>query len=202
MRVCTAFAMSLLVSTATYAAIIPGLWATGVDASGTVLPAGLSDPHWTVLETGNPAVVTGQLNPSWLGPNTTSNWIWQRQNGSPTNVNRTFRLQFSLDGLDPTSARISGRWSSDNSTIAILINGVNSGVPQNGPSAFSFYRPFTITSGFVPGLNTLDFVVNDFGQIAGLRVDQISGAANVPTPASALMLPIGALWACRRRRCA
>jgi hypothetical protein len=52
------------------------------------------------------------------------------------------------------------------------------------------------------GLNTLDFVVNDFGQIAGLRVDQLSGTANVPTPASVAVLPIGALWACRRRRCA
>lgn len=67
--------------------------------------------------------------------------------------------------------------------------------------------PFTINSGFVQGINTLDFVVQDVGSISGFRVGEISGTAqpkgtnppSVPEPASALgILAVGFLGASSR----
>ena len=60
------------------------------------------------------------------------------------------------------------------------------------------FVPFSINSGFVAGLNTLDFVVEDVGVISGFRVAEISGTASpVPEPltilGSATALGFGAL---------
>jgi hypothetical protein len=176
---------------------IPGLFATGVDDDGNALSSGQIDTHYTILETGTNAVV---VTPSgaWLPNSPTSMWIWETVSGQPTNVTRTFRLTFDLAGLDHTTAAIAGTWATDNTGADILINGMSTGNTSGG---FNSFANFSVNSGFVAGVNTLDFVVNDFGVIAGFHVGSIAGTAMmIPAPGTAAFLLGFGLIAPRRRR--
>jgi hypothetical protein len=206
MRVLTAVSgmvgFGLLVMPPLAAAPIPGLFTTGVNNFGNALPLGSPDPHYTILETNtNPFVLTN-LPSRYINNNSTSQWIWQNLNGSPINVTRTFRTTFNLTGFDPNTALISGEWAVDNVGVDILINGISTGntIPY-GISAFNRFTDFSITEGFISGLNTLDFIVRDEGVISGFRVGEISGTAStisepesVPEPTSTVgLLALGAI---------
>lgn len=177
------------------AAIIPNLFPTGVDNSGTVLGDGASDPHYSILNPAGPGIVINQGNipSSWLPNNSSSRWIWQTATGQPTNVTLTFSTTFDLTGFDPNSASITGMWAVDNFGLDILINGNSTG--QTSPG-FGSLVPFNINNGFLPGINTIEFVAQDVGFISGFRVDSISGTADlingeqIPEPTSNLSLLI------------
>jgi len=203
MRVLTALSavvgFGLLVMPPLAAAPIPGLFTTGVDDSGNALPLGSPDPHYTILETNtNPFVLTN-IPPIYVDNSSTSQWIWQKPDGSPTGVTLKFRTTFNLTGFNPSTALISGLWAADNVGVDILINGISTGnnIPGNGGDGFSAFDRFTnfsITEGFISGLNTLDFVVQDQGVISGFHVGEISGTATilesepVPEPTATLGL--------------
>lgn len=182
---------------------IPGLFNTGVDASGNALAAGAVDPHYAILETGSAAVVVKDAIPStWIDNASTYRWVWETVAGTPTNVIRTFRTTFDLSGLDPATAALSGTWATDNSGLDILINGTPTG---NTCGGFSSFCSFSVTSGFVAGVNTLDFRVQDVGVISGFLVGSISGTADPlgtvrEPPALALALAGLAVATVRRRR--
>jgi hypothetical protein len=198
-------AWALLGATAASALPITGLFNTGVDGAANPLAVGASDPHYTITETGGQAVVMTP-HPVWL-VRPDARWIWQAANGAPVNVTRTFRATFDLTGLDPSTAIIEGFWAADNEGD-ILLNGASTGqscgsFPSTNP--FKIGCNFTVNAGFVSGVNTLDFVVRDFGVIAGLLVDDIRGsaeAAAVPEPAALALFAFGlaGLGALRRRR--
>jgi len=65
------------------AATIPGLFNTGVDASGALLSGGAVDPHWTIIQSADssapgPAayvVRSGYPIPPWLDNGPDSRWI-------------------------------------------------------------------------------------------------------------------------------
>ena len=182
--------------TAASAASIPGLFNTGVDSSGNVLsPLGGQDPHYIVLENNNNNAVT--LSWPWTGyiaNNSSSLWIWQQADGLAGNNTRTFRTTFDLTGFDPNTASITGQWAADDYLDAININGVSIGaIPSNPPSTnYSSFTSFTINSGFIAGLNTLDFVVRDVAGTAAFRVNSLSGTAQ-PVPEPSTILGIGAI---------
>jgi hypothetical protein len=126
-----------------------------------------------------------------------------------------YRTTFDLTGFDPSTAKITGEWTTDNFGDDILVNGVSLGIQHisEPPSTFTYFSTFEITSGFVSGLNTLDFVVNNpalgyggSGLInpTGLRVEMVGTANTVPEPATFVLFGIGALgllaYALRRRR--
>ncbi len=173
---CVGLAMMGMAGTASAVPIL-GLFTTGVDDTNALLAGGATDTHYAILETSTNAVVITVPNGSWVPPNTTSQWVWQTSAGTPTGTAAnhlvlTFETTFDLTGLDPSTASISGTWATDNTGLDILINGVSTGQTSSGFTSFSM---FNISSGFVGGVNTLRFVVDDFGLRAGFRVGSIAG---------------------------
>jgi hypothetical protein len=182
------------------AATIDTLFNTGVDSSGAVLTSG-SDPHYTLTYNGSTLdtmVLSGTDFPltHWLNDATSdSAWIkpdTERGNDSPGIY--TFSTAFDLTGFDPTTAYISGKWSTDNSGVDILLNGVSLGLTAGG---FENWYDFVIDSGFIAGINTLDFVVKNnsgsSGNPVGLRVDMAGTATVVPVPAAVWLFGSGLL---------
>ena len=186
---------------------IPGLFNTGVDALGNPINVGgTADPHYLIVETGNAAELFHPPHPAYV-TSASSRWIWQTNGGSPGNVTRTFRTTFDLTGLDPTTASIGGSWAVDNIGVNVFLNGVGTGI--TAPLAFGAFNPFTISSGFVAGVNTLDFQVTDQGAPGGLNVTGLAGraaiapTATIPEPATVALLGSGLLGlgaVARRRR--
>lgn len=185
----------LLAAVAPRAAVIPGLFHTGVDNAGALLPAGSVDPHYRLFQSadaGFPGPSAYVVNDAWPvqsgvwmlnGP--TSKWLAPQASQATGNLpgDYVFRLTFDLTGLDPDTAVITGRWSSDNGGVDIRINGVGTGINYDGNFG-AFSASWTISSGFVEGTNTLDFVVNNAGTTAnpiGFRAE-LSGTADFPPP--------------------
>jgi hypothetical protein len=153
----------------------------------------ISNGVWA-LNSYNP---TGYPQSRWIGPsvNASQNWLhsfW------------AYETTFDLSGYDHTTATISGAIAADNA-VEIYLNGNSTG--------YSFFYPgdrgyvtdafntqtFTLTSGFLPGLNTLTFYVrngnpcNDRSAPTGLRV-AMSGTAELLASAPS-EVPEPATWA-------
>jgi PEP-CTERM motif len=200
----------LVVSTAP-AAIIPGLFNTGVNNNDERSPAGSLEQHYVLTGEVSPAYVydanaTLITDGMWATPPADSMWIGSGEPGvvnppvePPGSYNYT--LTFDLTGLDPASAWISGKWASDNGST-INLNGVYTGYTKsgiNGDWTYVTAEFFTISAGFLSGVNTLEFQVNNiFGQ-TGLLVQDLHGES-VPEPAALLLFGLGGLAAIRRRR--
>jgi hypothetical protein len=157
-------------ATLTVLELIPGLYNTGVDGSGVSLPSGSVDPHWTITlsaDSGFPGPDALVLNdsgfpiPPWLANDETSKWIAPRADQSSGNLegNYNYRTTFNAAGFDAASIRVIGEWATDNSGTDIVVNGTSTG--QRNDGQFVVWTPFQINSGFVAGVNTLDFKVNN-----------------------------------------
>jgi len=184
--------LSLAGTLSSFASSIP-LFGTGLSISGTPLPGGAADSHYSVLETGAPAVVLSQLWGNWFGNDAGSAWIGWSDNAFPGNYGTyTFRVSFDLTGYNPTTATLSGGWCADNSGF-IKLNGNSTGVSQGDDFGIApSLVPFTLTSGFTSGLNTLDFVCNFPDGYDGLRVGNlVLNATTVPEPTSISLLLLG-----------
>jgi len=187
---------------------ITELFNTSVDDTGAVLPGGLVDPHYQLISSADPAFpgpnAMTHLNQWPVGggvylPNgPLSGWIGPRVNetGYPGNLDGVYvyRTSFLLDTLDASTAEIRGQWALDNYGLDIRLNGTSLGLVNN--NGFTTWTPFNITSGFVPGSNTLDFVVSNApppGPTA-LRVELYGVALPLPpTPPSIVLQPQGQL---------
>jgi len=166
---------------------IPGLFNTGVDACGTPLPDGtIGDPHYQLLSvpggTSSIRVRTaagGYPIPPYIDDNLISAWIVpdnDAQGDGPVGQ-YVYRIAFYLTGFDLSTVTIAGKWCTDNDGVRIELNGVDTGTPPTSFTQFELgFAPFGITTGFQPGKNTLDFIVNNGDGPTGLRVEMTSTA--------------------------
>ena len=175
---------------------------TGVDANGDVVTGGtVGDEHYTLISDPNgtitgiktaTAISEGYPIGPWLGDNSLSSWIGPNTDDlvGPGGL-FTYQTTFDLSGLDHTTASILGRWATDDQGIDILINGTATG---NTSASFGVFTDFTINSGFIAGVNTLDFVVTNGHGPTGLRVEITNAnAVAVDEPYALALLGLGLL---------
>ncbi len=188
---------------------LPGFYGTGVDTNGALLADGAVDPHYILATSadvsypGPDAIAVNDVWPiapagPWLANGPDSRWIApqpnQNQSSDPLGVNAegdyTYQTTFDLTGYDLSRVSLVGTLAVDNTVTDVLVNGVSTGITSPG---FTAYTPFTITSGLVAGINTLDFVMNNAGTApspTGLRVN-LQGLLNIETSQPAVTLQIG-----------
>lgn len=182
------------------AEVIP-VFGTGLDNSGAVLPDGAIDSHYTlslypgqVGSTPASVYVLGGITFGYNLSGTASKWVsW-----SPTWINATpsgnwrYQTTFDLTGFLSNTAVLTGRILSDNDG-AIFLNGVPTGILNDDVANWT---NFNITTGFVPGINTLEVhVLNDsfvsFNPSA-MRMDLSGVATAVPEPSTILLASMAA----------
>jgi hypothetical protein len=114
----------------------------------------------------------------WLNNGPSSKWIApqaNQTNGNPQG-DYTYHTTFDLTGLNPATAVLLGQWGADNTAVMKL-----NGAAVASVVGFAGLTPFSLNGGFVPGINTLDFVVTNWPSgpsPTGLRVE-ISGTVSV-----------------------
>jgi hypothetical protein len=168
------------------------VFSTGVDDNGEVLAGGSVDPHYALIQSadamfgGPDAIVVSQIAENyWVANSSTSKWLAPSPNqaypgADPCNASGTYvyRTSFDLTGYNLDSVLISGRWAADNQGTDIRLNGASLGITVGG---YNNLASFTIGSGLVASVNTLDFEILDYGCPNGLRVE-LSGIGAAPLP--------------------
>lgn len=151
---------------------IPTLFSSGQDEAGNPLTPGLLDSHYRFAESGNQAIAM-QNHPAWLANDATSEWIGFSAQGTDNQPAGQFNLAttFDLTGFDPATAAVTLSLAVDNRVDDILINGVSTGITC--ADFTNWYGPYMISSGFIEGVNEIQFVFVNEGDSpnpAGLRV--------------------------------
>jgi hypothetical protein len=176
---------------------LPTVFSTGVGADGTVLGPGSADPHYRLTLSAQsappppaiPATVI-QNHPAWLANDIQSSWIGPVNPGT-ANVNAgdyNYETTFSLAGFSLATVALTLQVGVDNELTNVLLNGVSRPITFAGFASLS--GNFTLTNGFVPGTNTLDFfTVNDDGpgpNPGGFRAKLTGTARQALTPNTTL----------------
>jgi hypothetical protein len=146
---------------------ILGLFNTGVDDLGVVQDVGALELHYIMTGPVSCSFVI-QTDNVWHVPPVNSAWIGPLINGDipapPGDYN--YILTFDLTGLDPANIEITGSMAADNQ-VKIFLNGVYTGISTPGDPGggddFRNLHSFTLNSGFVEGINTLNFLVTNLG---------------------------------------
>ena len=205
----------------------PILWSTGFNGNTLQNNTGLADTHYVTIDSigaatlgwaGTAPVYSGPVvstrNDAWtaFNPSVTSQWVGPtngRSNVAPGNY--IYATTFNATGYTINS--ISGVFAADNSGRAYL-NGLRAadaiGTASTGFNGSGNGSLGTVTTGFLPGVNTVYFVINNAGSSnnpTGFRTQLSLSATAVPelsgTGASVpgfLLLSIGLMVASRRRR--
>jgi hypothetical protein len=181
-----------------YVAGGPGLAGVGtVDGNFTLISCPAAEACVSNGRGGYDAFVTltGQYPfPAWL-PNTSSaQWIGPASGGDEITHDALgvyeYQETFNLTGFHLATVALSGFFATDN-TGYIQLNGVTVGPTS---SSFTSLTAFSLTSGFNPGINTIDFFVTNTPGTGlnptGLFVE-LSGKGVVPEPASLGLVGLG-----------
>lgn len=162
----------LIVGTSAVAAPIPSVYSTGVDDAHNALSVGSAETHYTVSSGINPVVTE---NAFYIPNDSSAAWITGLPDGFST---ATYQTSFDLTGFNIATAVLNLGISVDNVVIDVLINGVSTGfsLPFGFPAQLELH-PLTISSGFVEGINTLQFLTRNEGGPGGIRV-VASGSAD------------------------
>lgn len=162
---------------------IPNMFNTGIGEGVNLGDADENYRYGTV--DGSAAIVRNEpslIGPIWLANTEDSRWISENANSNSHGGLHDFFYTFSLAGLDPNTALISGRFSVDNFCQVFLNNIVITEISTIG---FKGYTEFTIDDNFIEGDNTIMFQVSNFNMVGkmGLRVEYDTATATVvPEP--------------------
>ncbi|MGN6384719.1 MAG: S8 family serine peptidase, partial [Verrucomicrobiota bacterium] len=160
------------------------LYNTGVEDTGLLRNSESSDVHYVISNSTDSRYQSGiayVFDPkpfgNWLQTNKLSGWV------APYPVSTTgiftpdyfftYRTYVDLYGYQSTNASVSVKIASDNDVADTYLNGKSLGIttPVNSYQAWSAPIPI---SGFVPGLNVLEFRVRDFGPPTGFRLEKVN----------------------------
>lgn len=169
---------------------LAGLFNTGLDDNRLPLSGGAVDPHYRItsssdiLYPGPDALALANVYPIPPYMLNTTNSVWISAATNPASLaggSYTFATTFLVDEHDSAQTVILGNLAVDNAVTNILLNG--SPRPINA-AGFGAWSAFTLTNGFVPGLNTLAFQVrNDSAGPCAFRAE-LTGIG-VPTTGQA-----------------
>jgi hypothetical protein len=167
--------------------VVPGVFGTGIATGGSLLAAGAVDPHWKLVASADAAspgpdvqvVNNGFPIPPWPAQGPDSQWIAPKADqsiGNPAGAYR-YRTSFDLSGFDPASAELRIVLVSDNLTTGVVLNGVTTGLAFT--NSVSVWDTKFLNSGFVSGVNTLEFIVQNDGGPTGFRCELLATATVV-----------------------
>jgi hypothetical protein len=200
------------------------VWGTGLADNGQLVAAGTVDPHYSIIQAPSPystpiAPRVTSNNPTyfpWADNTPTSQWINPSGHGLDLLPAGYYYYQttFDLTGYNPATAQIVGNLAIDNA-LEVYLNGNYTGVSLPwAASSESPLHPFSITTGFVGGLNSLVFEVYNGPQPGGnpanptglqVQITAATAALSVPVPlpsaAWAGMGLLGGMLVFRRVRC-
>ena len=181
-----------------------GIYGTGVDDAGALLPGDVADPHYILSASGDlnypgpDAIVVADGYPivagTWMLNGPSSKWIAPRGNQNDGNgggnaaTNYTYTTAFDLSGVDLSRFKLVGGWATDNLGLDILVNGVSTGLTCPG---FGGLTHFSISTGFIPGYNTVDFVMTNLPP-AGPTALRVELAGYITLPPQLNVTPSGA----------
>lgn len=193
-------------------------WIEGLYNTGEVFFAGEQDTNYaftvingTATGTGGYGIVSEGVGfpfNAWSANSAASSWLTPSANAGQSYDPSSdglykWSISFDLSGKNLSSASFSGRWWADNQGY-VQLNGVtiSTGVNLSSPTSFA------ASSGFVAGMNTLDFFVTNFaqgsGNPTGVRVEFLDSyaVAAVPEPESWALIVAGlaVVGAISRRR--
>jgi hypothetical protein len=208
---------ALILSGLSYGGAVTGLCNTGETiCDGPFLGNGAIDAHYTIISGPVAGATYVESNPAWTAADPNSQWIGPA--GGADQVPGGFYTYETTFNASTTNFVITGLWSVDNIGYDFILNGKSllsqqisgGGLIPYGYPAFQNMTPFTITSGFVTGLNILDFVVqngnfaNDTTAPSGLRVSMTAATTSTPEPGTlgltSLFLAVGFTAALRKSR--
>jgi hypothetical protein len=173
------------------AAPIPGLFSTGVNEQGQALSGGALDPHWTVTLSADPLAQGPQAfhittrYVDWVQNTPRSAWIAHTNQPSNTTPQGLYRFTtfFDLTGYDETTAVIVSRFTSDDSLLSVRLNDEEVW-PVGTTTNYRQWTYFTFSTGFRPGVNRLDFLVNNGLAQVGLIFEVLEGTRVCPSATS------------------
>lgn len=189
---CAAVVSGFLVSLPAIAE--PNFYSTGSHVSGAL------DLDWLV-STGYGSFNTSSFVQANTWVHGSESWISDTDYSQPVTKPQyqyfTFRQYFDLTGLDASSAHLQFYWGADDVPGAVGYTpqfSINGGTFQGSGTATGYNigtNLVDLTSGFVPGMNYIDFRVEGNYATNGMGLKVVSFTAAVPEPGTYAMMLAG-----------